>query len=151
MSEHSAIHSTFTLERVYKASRETVFAAWSDPAARAQWFAGNGVEHELDFRVGGTELARAPHDGARMAFRTVYHDIVAARRIVYASTLWTDDTLATVSMTTVELLSEGDATRLVLTEQATYLDGREQPAWREKGTGAQLDALTAYLAGSDGA
>jgi uncharacterized protein YndB with AHSA1/START domain len=145
MSETSAIHSTFTLERVYRAPGETVFAAWADPDARAQWFAG-GAEHELDFRAGGHELTRALHEGALMAYRTVYHDIVAGRRIVYASTLWTGDTLSTVSVTTVEFHPDGDGTRLVLTEQATYLDGHERPEWRETGTGSQLDALTSYLA-----
>jgi len=38
-----------------------------------------------------------------------------------------------------------DGTRLVLTEQGTFLDGREKPAWREHGTATQLDALGAQL------
>ncbi len=43
------------------------------------------------------------------------------------------------------------AARLVLTEQGTFLDGREEPAWRERGTGDWLDALGRALAGqSDG-
>ena len=66
----------------------------------------------------------------------------------------------TVSLTTVEFKAaeagtpeagtpeagtpEG-GTRLVLTEQGTFLDGREEPAWREHGTAAQLDALAAEL------
>jgi hypothetical protein len=33
----------------------------------------------------------------------------------------------------------------VLTEQGTYLDGLEDPGWREQGTGQQLDALGAEL------
>ena len=33
-------HATFTLERVYPAPPQRVFAAWSDPAAKARWFAG---------------------------------------------------------------------------------------------------------------
>ena len=36
-------------------------------------------------------------------------------------------------------------TRLVLTEQGAYLDGREQPAWREHGTADQLEALDGQL------
>ena len=36
-------------------------------------------------------------------------------------------------------------TRLVLTEQGAYLDGREEPAWREHGTADQLEALAAEL------
>jgi len=45
----------------------------------------------------------------------------------------------------VELSPAGDSTRLVLTEQGTYLDGLEQPSWREQGTGGWLDALGAEL------
>jgi hypothetical protein len=33
----------------------------------------------------------------------------------------------------------------VLTEQGAYLDGLEDPAWREQGTGQQLDALDTEL------
>ncbi|MFI6510860.1 hypothetical protein ACIBCT_24920 [Streptosporangium sp. NPDC050855] len=36
-------------------------------------------------------------------------------------------------------------TRLLLTEQATFLDGREEPAWREQGTACWLDALGTEL------
>jgi hypothetical protein len=38
-----------------------------------------------------------------------------------------------------------DGTRLILTEQGAFLDGREEPAWREQGTAAQLDALAKEL------
>ncbi|MGD0065356.1 MAG: hypothetical protein ABSB76_18155, partial [Streptosporangiaceae bacterium] len=82
-------------------------------------------------------------------------------RIVYSSTLAAGDDVVTVSLTTVEFTTvefttvefttvesgpHGDGTRLVLTEQATFLDGREDPSWRETGTGNWLDALGAELA-----
>jgi uncharacterized protein YndB with AHSA1/START domain len=50
MTERSAIHSTFSLERHYGVPPARVFAAWADPAARARRFAGPASEHELDFR-----------------------------------------------------------------------------------------------------
>ena len=54
--------------------------------------------------------------------------------------------LITVSLTTVEFTpAEDGGTRLFLTEQGAYLDGQEQPAWREQGTADQLDALAAEL------
>jgi len=53
--------------------------------------------------------------------------------------------VVTVSLTTVELTANGDTTRLVLTEHGAYLDGHEQPAWRQQGTGQWLDALAAEL------
>ncbi|GAA1698883.1 SRPBCC domain-containing protein [Streptomyces yatensis] len=134
-------HTTFDLERVYPAKPPRVFAAWADPAAKARWF-GSGGSHELDFRAGGRELIRGrTPDGKELAFTSVYHDIVPDQRIVYSSTLTADDTLATVSTTTIELTAEGEGTRLTLTEQATFLDGREEPSWRKQGTSDWLATL----------
>ena len=145
-------HATFSLERDYPVSPARVFAAWADPAAKARWFAPSpGARHELDFRVGGREVAHGdPEGGPMMTFESIYRDIVPPQRIVYTSTMLAGDELITVSLTTVEFrpaeagTPEG-ATRLVLTEQGTFLDGREEPAWREHGTAAQLAALAAEL------
>jgi uncharacterized protein YndB with AHSA1/START domain len=133
-------HATFTLERTYAAVPSRVFDAWSDPAAKARWFGGE--THELDFRAGGREVTTgtAPN-GTKLEATSTYHDIVPGERIVYSTTLTGGDTLATVSTTTVELVPDGDGTRLVLTEQGTFLDGAEEPAWREQGTGDWLDKL----------
>jgi uncharacterized protein YndB with AHSA1/START domain len=122
-----------------------VFAAWADPAAKARWFAGPASEHELDFRVGGLEVTTGRDDGRLLRFESRYADIVPDQRIVYTSTLHADDTLTTVSVTTVELSAEGGGTPLLLAEQGTFLDGLEQPAWREQGTRDQLGALAAEL------
>jgi len=145
MTERSVIHSTFSLERHYGVPPARVFAAWADPAAKARWFAGPASEHQLDFRVGGLEVTSGRHNGQRLRFESRYADIVPDQRIVYTSTLHSGDTLATVSLTTVELSAEGGGTRLLLAEQGTFLDGLEQPAWREQGTRDQLGALDAEL------
>ena len=57
----------------------------------------------------------------------------------------------TISLTTVEFSPAEGGTRLVLTEQGAYLDGREEPRWREHGTAAQLDALATQLTADDSA
>lgn len=88
---------------------------------------------------------RPPGSGAHLEFESVYHDIVAGRRIVYASTLSADDTVSTVSITTIEIGADAEGARLLLTEQATFLDGLEDPSWREQGTSSWLDALGSEL------
>jgi uncharacterized protein YndB with AHSA1/START domain len=139
-------HATFTLERHYPAPPQRVFAAWSDPAAKARWFAGPTADHhELDFRVGGREIARGTHDNQVMTFESHYQDIVPNERIVFASSLHEGNALATVSVTTVELSPDNDGTRLLLTEYGAFLDGHEEPAWREQGTADQLTALAKEL------
>ena len=147
MSDHSILHSTFTLERRYPASPGRVFAAWADPAAKAQWFGRPGTEHELDFRVGGTETAVRPAgDGQpEIRFESAYQDIVPDQRLVYVSTMYSDGTPVTVSLTTVQFEAAGDGTRLELTEHGAYLDGQEKPQWREHGTNEHLDRLGAVL------
>jgi uncharacterized protein YndB with AHSA1/START domain len=146
MTDHSVIHSTFSLERAYTAAPARVFAAWAEPEAKARWFAGPDSEHKLDFRVGGHEVARGTNsDGDVLTFESVYVDIVPRTRIIYTSTLSVRDRLATASITTVEISPAGDGTRLVLTEQGTFLDGLEHPEWREEGTSQQLAALNSEL------
>ena len=140
-------HATFSLERSYPMPPARVFAAWADPAAKASWFAASpDAGHQLDFRVGGRELVHGgPDGGPVMTFESIYRDILPPERIVYTSTLATGNDVMTVSLTTVEFRPAEGGTHLVLTEQGTFLDGREEPAWREHGTAAQLDALAAEL------
>lgn len=147
MTERGVVHATFTLERTYRSAPSRVFSAWADPGTKARWFAGEGADFELDFRVGGREVSRgAPPGGHELTFASEYHDIVAGRRIVFSSTMSAaDQDPTTVSLTTVELHPEGEGTRLVLTQQGTFLDGQEDPSSREQGTGAQLDVLGEVL------
>jgi len=145
--DHNVTHATFTLERSYPVPPARVFAAWADPAAKAHWFTPNpDFGHELDFRVGGREVATGtPEGGPVMTFETLYRDIVPDERIVYTSTLSAGEELMTVSLTTVEFSPAEDGTRLILTEQGAFLDGREEPQWCERGTADQLEALAAEL------
>jgi uncharacterized protein YndB with AHSA1/START domain len=145
MSERSIVHSTFTLERIYSASLSEVFRAWADPQIKVRWFAGNPADYQMDFRPGGLEHNSAVHNGKRITWESLYREIVTDGRIVYTSVLAEDGTVSTVSMTTVEFVPDDDGTRLVLVEAGAYLDGREQPAWREQGTGDWLDALGRHL------
>jgi uncharacterized protein YndB with AHSA1/START domain len=147
MSDRSVTHSTFSLERTYQASPDRVFSAWADPAVKARWFAGNAEDYELDFRPGGIERNSGTHDGKLITWESLYREIVTDERIVYTSVLGEQDTVSTVSLTTIELIPEAGGTRLVLVEAGAYLDGREMPAWREEGTGSWLDALGRYLDG----
>ena len=146
MSEQSVEHATFVVERAYDAPPDRVFAAWSDPRAKACWFDGSEGEFELDFRVGGWERGRgtAP-DGREYTFQALYQDIVPGRRIVYTYDMLLDGTRISVSVATAEFRPERGGTRLVFTEQGAFLDGHEMPARREQGMGSLLGALGEWL------
>lgn len=148
MSSRSIAHATFTLERSYPAPVSRVFGAWADPQIKVRWFAGNPGDYELDFRPGGIERNRAAVGSKQITWEALYQEIADDERIVYTGTLAEGETVATVSLTTVEFVAEGDGTRLVLIEAGAFLDGREQPDWREHGTAGWLDALGRHLAGT---
>jgi len=145
MSNRSTEHGSFTLTRTYPVPPDRVFAAWSNPESKARWF--GAPEYELDFRVGGTEVNRGgPPGGPVYTYEATYRDIVPDERIVYGYVMEADDTLISVSVTTVEFAPAPSGTTLTFTEQGVFLDGADTLTIREKGTGELLDALGAALA-----
>lgn len=143
MNERSALHNTFVVERLYKASPAKVFAYWADPRLKEQWFS---KADEFDFRVGGRESSRGePPGGPVFTFDARYHDIVTDERIVYTYTLDMGETRMSVSATTVEFKPEGGGTKLIFTEQGVFLDCHDTPTQREHGTKEMLDKLGAQL------
>ena len=141
-------HATFSLEHSYQVPPVRVFAAWAEPAAKARWFApGPDSRHQLDFRVGGREVAHGgPEDGPVMTFESLYRDIVPEERIVYTSNMHRDGIRMSVSVSTVEFLPTGGGTQLRYTEQGVFLDGIDTPEEREHGTAEMLDKLGEALA-----
>ena len=140
------VHRTLSLERTYPAPPARVFAAFADPGSKRRWFAaGADVEVDeftLDFRVGGFERTRFRSAcGAPMRNDTVFLDIVAGERIVFAYALTAGEVRTSAALTTVELAAGGGGTRLRLTEQVVFLDGVDGTASRRRGWGALLDRL----------
>jgi uncharacterized protein YndB with AHSA1/START domain len=145
MTDRSINHATFTLDRTYPVPPEQVFKAWADPSIKVRWFAGNAEGYELDFQPGGVERTGGEHDGKQLFWESLYREIVAGERIVYTSQMSENDDVRSLSLTTVQFLAAGSGCRLILVEAGAYLDGWEQPAWREEGTSSQLDQLGKYL------
>jgi uncharacterized protein YndB with AHSA1/START domain len=146
VTARSIEHASFTIERRYDVSPNRVFAAWSDPAAKARWFGGpeewQAGRYELDFREGGIEVSSGgPEGGPVHHYRAVYWEVVPDERIVYTYELLLGDVRISVSLVTLELKPEGAGTRLTLTEYAAFFDDLEDPAQRRDGTGSLLDAL----------
>jgi uncharacterized protein YndB with AHSA1/START domain len=150
MSERSAVHDTFVIERTYDAPPSRVYNAWADPTSKSRWFVGPDEwtegEREFDFRIGGRErLSGGSPGGPVHSYDAIYRDIVPDERIVYAYDMHLDDKRISVSLATIEFKPADDGTRLIVTEQGVFLDGADYPEQRKQGTGGLLDQLEREL------
>ncbi|WP_377266932.1 SRPBCC domain-containing protein [Peterkaempfera sp. SMS 1(5)a] len=153
MTDRSTTHATFTLERVYDAPVERVFAAWGDPVAKSRWFAGvkdassQSPAMELDFQVGGTErTVGTPQEGGPVyTYEGWFHDILPHERIVLTNRIQRDSELISVNLVSIQFTAEGAGTRLTVIDHGAYLDGHDRAEWRETGTRDQLDRLEGEL------
>ena len=146
MTTTSAAHTSFVLERRFKASASRVFAAWADPATKQRWsdcHAETGTtEFSMDFRPGGQEIYRSVlPDGTELAVDKVFLDIVTNARIVFAYSMTADGRALSASLVTAEFANSPAGSTLKLTEQLAYLDGHMDIEQRRRGTEEGLDRL----------
>jgi len=87
----SAVEATpdreIVMTRVFEASREPVWKAWTDPKHIIEWWGPNGfttTTHEMEVRPGGVWrfIMHGP-DGTDYPNRIVYTEIVKPERLVY--------------------------------------------------------------------
>jgi len=148
-------NATFTIERVLQASPARVFAAYTSIEAKSAWFRAPAdietLNRDLDFRVGGKERFHARWPGGLVTdFQATYHDIVENERIILVYDLFHDAEKLSVSLQTLEFRREGDRTRLLHTEQGSYLvGGAEAVLGREHGTTWHVDNLVAVIEGRE--
>jgi uncharacterized protein YndB with AHSA1/START domain len=156
-------HGSFTLPLDLAAPPDRVYAAYADPALRRRWFripsTPEHAHHELDFRVGGHEVARGAFAPSgveeRVEYRSTFCDIVPDERIVFTYGLLLDDQRRWVSLVTIELSPrDGSGTHLRHTEQYAFLvvtgDGTQDIAHLKGGTRLQLNGLAAAVSSPAG-
>jgi uncharacterized protein YndB with AHSA1/START domain len=146
----STTHSTFVIERDYKAAPAKVFDAFANPQSKAKWFGGpeewEKSNHKLDLRVGGKEsVSGGPPGGVVHSYNAEYWDIVPNERIVSSYEMHLDKQRISVSLATMEFKPNGSGTKFVLTEQGVFLDGYDDSGERERGTLELIAQLEAYL------
>lgn len=136
------------IRRTFKASRERVFAAWTNPETIRQFMSPGDVkvgDVELDVRTGGKYRIVMVHaDGELLPVRGVYKEVRSPERLVMTWTWEEDDpseeheTLLTLDF----LDSQGD-TELVLTHEK--LRNEESRASHEHGWTEILEKLPVVL------
>jgi uncharacterized protein YndB with AHSA1/START domain len=144
-----ALHATLVFEREISAAPKAVFAAFADPAARAQWGTPSDtaaiVYDDADFREGGQDHFRCgPKASPNIHGVTQYLDIVPDRRVISSETLVLDGRRLCVSLTTFELVPDGNKTRLKNTTQLASFIGEDMVKGYATGTNASLDGLVRY-------
>lgn len=144
------LHATLVFEREVPAAPEAVFAAFADPAARAQWGTPSDtailIYDEADFREGGQDHFRCGSKAnPNIHGLTHYLDIVPDRRVISSETLVVDRRRLCVSLTTLELAPDGNKTKLKNTTHLASFIGEDMVKGYTTGTNASLDSLVRYF------
>ena len=157
MEKTTTVHSTFILERSFKATPERVFAAFSDPASKSRWNytseASELLHHEADFRVGGGERVKmkfgpgTPIAGMTITLESVYEVILPNQRMVWAYRMELDGRTFSSALVTVELVKTSSGTDLLLTHQGAYFEGADGPEMRKGGWITLMEKLTKEVEG----
>ncbi len=146
MSELDA--TSLRLERTFEAPPEDVFDAWTNPEVLRRWWAAGREWRtptaEVDLRVGGS-YRLSMEDPATGALHTIggeYREVRRPERLVY-SWCWEQGggRSAHASTVTVEFLSEGERTTVVLVH--TGLDSSASRDRHRHGWEACLENLYA--------
>ena len=104
------------------------------------------ADDQHDFRVGGHEDSHfGPPGDPRYRAETNYFDIVHNSRIVMAGAMYDRRARISISLATVEFLPVGSGTRVIYTEQAAFLDGRDTPTSRRQGWSQIFRGLERFL------
>ena len=139
------------ITRIFKAPREPVFRAWTDPDELAAWY---GPEHldtpreriRIDLRVGGRyELTMVQRGGgAEFAVRYEILELVEPELIVLRSDPMPEVGMHEPTVLRVEFHDHGAKTRMTLSDGPLPPEGRG-PA--EAGYNAAFDKLATLVAG----
>lgn len=98
-----------------KASRERVFAVWTEPELLVRWW-GPGAEAEVDLRVGGRFRLSMQFDWGAMVAVGEYREIVPPERLVFTFS-WEGDPTGEETLVTVLLQEVEEGTELTLTHE----------------------------------
>jgi uncharacterized protein YndB with AHSA1/START domain len=106
------------LSRRFKAPREAVFRAFTDPAALAEWFGPEGVDVtnvEVDLRTGGAySMVFNETDGDTHGLSGTYREISPPERLVM-TWVWDHGAMAGIeTLVTIELAEAGAETEFTL-------------------------------------
>ena len=143
--------TTLQIRRTFKAPRELVYQAWTDPAYLAKWYCQPAARHScdsltVDLRVGGKLRADLRNNDTNEGFAEIgeYREIIPNEKLVFTFR-WEDAEMdCGETLMVVEFFERNGQTEVVLTHSgfpaAEACDGHRQ-GWE-----GCLDKLAAALA-----
>jgi len=122
MSGKPAEKTSLEIKRFIRASRDRVYAAWTDPAQLKEWFGPANVRTRkivADAHVGGVFRWELTNDeGEEMTAHGEYREIVPGKKIVF-TWQWDDDELwkGRPSIVTIHLTDANGGTEVTLVHE----------------------------------
>ena len=145
---HQPSQPELLITRDLKASRERVFAAWTDPRQASIWWAPQDctpLSCEMDVQPGGTwrRRMRIP-DGMVITKHGVYREVVVPERLVFTYiTEYADGRVDPETLVTVTPVDIGGRTRLTLRHTGFQTDASR--ASHEGGWTSCVERFAAFI------
>ena len=147
VSPKPSTENTLNLRRIFKAPREKVFRAWTDPEELKKWWGPPGYgtpSAEVDLRVGGKYrlgMRKLP-EGPVFYLAGTYREVRPPERLVY-TWRWEAEPELGDTLVTVEFHDRGGSTEIVLTHELFPTEKARQE--HERGWSGGLDNLAKLL------
>ena len=133
------------VSRWFRAKREAVYAAWTEPEIMRKWFCPRDlqlVSAEADVRVGGRFRAEMSNGSETHTVQGTYREVVPGQRLVF-SHQW-QELDAVVTVVTVEFVDRDGGTLVSLTHEG--FRNRDSKQGHEGGWESTFDSLQHFLA-----
>ncbi len=143
MNKEAEFNEALRLNRRFKAPREAVFHAFTDPVALAKWFGPEGVQVtnvKVDLRPGGAySMVFGETDGESHGLSGVYREISPPERLVM-TWAWDHGVMAGVeTLVTIEFNAAGAETEMTLIHEK--LPSRKSLDMHTQGWTSTFDCL----------
>jgi uncharacterized protein YndB with AHSA1/START domain len=145
--EQLSSETTLKVKRTFRATRERVFRAWTDPVELGRWFAPSEeystLVPVLELQVGGKYCVEMHHKNGNVhRVSGTYREIKPPEKIAFTWS-WEHDPDVSQSLVTIEFRDLGPSTEMILTHE--NLPNTEQRDKHEHGWNGCIDQLANYL------